>query len=175
MEEMSRQGLGDWLVLHTKPRREQEVERILNARGVEVYLPALRVKHKGHKQLARKPFFPRYLFARVDLSCTALSSITWTPGLTRIVSFEGEVARVAQEVIDFIRQRLVALQSSGYDGLPRFKPGEPVRITGGPLRDLEAVFERRLSGTDRARILVHLLGRMTACEIRLEQLERARP
>jgi transcriptional antiterminator RfaH len=170
---MSPENPGDWLVLFTKPRREQEVERILGARGIEVYLPALRVKHKGHKQMARKPFFPRYLFARVDLFCAGLASITWTPGLTRVVSFEGEVARVSQEVIDFIRQRLAALQSSGYDGLPRFKPGEAVRVTSGPLRDLEAVFDRRLSGTDRARILVYVLKRMVPCEVRLEQLERA--
>jgi transcriptional antiterminator RfaH len=170
---MGQEAPRDWLVLYTKPRCEQEVERILNAHGIEVYLPALHVKHKGHKQTARKPFFPRYLFARVDLSCTALSSIVWTPGLTGVVNFEGEVAQVSGEVIDFIRQRLVTLQSAGYDGLPHFKPGEPLRVTSGPLRDLAAVFERRLSGTDRARILVHLLGRMTACEVRLEQLERA--
>jgi transcriptional antiterminator RfaH len=169
---VSPEGFRDWLVLYTKPRREQEVERYLGGCGIEVYLPDLHVKHKGHKQMARKPFFPRYLFARVDLSHTGLSSILWTPGLISIVSFGGEAARVSDEVVDFIRQRLAALQSSGYDGLPRFRPGEPVRIIDGPLRDLEAVFEQRLSGTDRARILVHVLGRMTTCEVRLKQLER---
>jgi transcriptional antiterminator RfaH len=170
---MSQGSLGEWLVLYTKPRREQEIEHVLGSRGIEVYLPTACIKHKGHGRTARKPFFPRYIFARVNLSRISISSLAWTPGLTNVVSFGGEIARVSDEVIDFIRQRLAALQSSGYDEFPRFKPGERVRITGGPLRDLEAAFDRRLSGTDRARILVHVLGRMTACEVRLEQLERA--
>jgi transcription elongation factor/antiterminator RfaH len=170
---MSRDNLGKWLVLHTKPRREQEVERILSGRGIETYLPALLVKHKGHKQMAKKPFFPCYLFARVDLSCTGLSYIVWTPGLTNVVSFDEKIVRVPDEVIEFIRQRLAALQSSGCDDLPRFEPEEAVRITSGPLHDLEAVFDRRMSGTDRALVLLNVLGRMTACEVELEQLEWA--
>jgi transcriptional antiterminator RfaH len=169
---MSQGEARDWLVLYTKPRREQEVEHYLGVRGIEVYLPALCVRHKGRKQMTRKPFFPRYLFACIDLSRTGLSAILWTPGLVRIVSFGGEAARVSQEVVDFVRQHLAARQTSGYDDLSRFKPGEPVRVTDGPLRDLKAVFERHLSGTDRARILLHVLGRMAACEVRLEQLER---
>ena len=37
---------------------------------------------------------------------------------------------------------------------------------------MEAIFDHRLSGEDRARVLVQLLGQITACEIPLSWLEQ---
>ena len=40
------------------------------------------------------------------------------------------------------------------------------------IRDFGAVFDKSLSSSDRARVLVDILGRLTACEIELDCLEK---
>ena len=61
---------------------------------------------------------------------------------------------------------------SGYPVEQRFQSGDRVLIKSGPLRDLEAVFDRSLSSSDRAKVLVDMLGRLTTCEIELDCLEK---
>jgi hypothetical protein len=67
-----------WYVLHTHPKDEIKVATTLQQQwGLEVYLPQI----KGVKS---KPFFPCYLFIRVDFfNETALSKMQWVPGLRR--------------------------------------------------------------------------------------------
>jgi transcription antitermination factor NusG len=49
-----------------------------------------------------------------------------------------------------------------------------VRIEAGPLQGLEAMFDRTVSATGRVRILLDILGRLTACEIESDWLEKVR-
>ncbi len=61
-------------------------------------------------------------------------------------------------------------------GIETYLPTMPVYkgrlIKSGPLRNLEAVFDRSLSSSDRARVLVDVSGRLTACEMELDCLEK---
>ncbi|NLG50271.1 MAG: hypothetical protein GX552_09205, partial [Chloroflexi bacterium] len=52
--------------------------------------------------------------------------------------------------------------------------GDRVRIISGPLCDLDAVFDRHLTGKGRARVLIEFLGRMTSAEVDLAMLEPER-
>ena len=108
----------------------------------------------------------------MDSSAVGYSSVAWTPGLRKIVSFGGQPLVVRDEVIDTLRHRLERMEVSGYPVEQRFKSGDRVLIKSGPLRDLEAVFDRSLSSSDRARVLVDILGRLTACEMELGCLEK---
>ena len=163
-----------WYALHTKPRKEQQVRLYLESRGIETYLPTLKVASKRHpRQTREEPFLARYLFAHLDLLTVPLSSVNWSPGVTRVVSFGGQPAVVQDEVIAWLKRRLAQAESQGFHkGLP-LRPNDRLRVTAGPLRGLEAIFDRRLSSEDRARVFVDLLGRLTACEVPLEWLERA--
>jgi transcription antitermination factor NusG len=69
---------------------------------------------------------------------------------------------VADEIVEIIRERLDVIEEVGYGGL---KQGDRVRIISGPLRDLEAVFDKPMSPTNRVRILLDVVGRMTPVEI----------
>lgn len=161
-----------WYALYTKPHKEQHVSAVLQARGVETYLPTIPV-YKGRRRTEKsQAFFPCYLFARMDPGAVGYSSVAWTPGLRRIVSFGGQPAVVRDDVIDMIRHRLKRMEASGYPLEQRFQSGDRVLIKSGPLRDLEAVFDKPLSSSDRARVLVDILGRLTACEIELGCLEK---
>ena len=161
-----------WYALHTKPRNEEHVREQLERRGLEAYLP--RVDAAPQRTAARrpKPFFPRYLFARLDLDTVPLSSIVYLPGMASVVSFGGEPAVVPDVVIDFLRQRLAHTDLPGFlEGAP-LRQGDTLRVTSGPLRDLSAVFDRPLSPDGRVRVLIRLMGRLSACELPIDSLSR---
>ena len=158
-----------WYALYTKPYREQQVSSFLESRGYETYLPTIRVRKNGQEKTV--PFFSCYLFVRVDPS-DGFSSVRWTPGLRRIVSFGDQPAVVDERAIPLIKQRLADVQESGWTEYP-FKPGDRVLVTSGLFKDFEAVFKRGLSSGQRARILVGFLGRWTPCQVDIDCLKQA--
>jgi len=167
------QDAARWYAVHTKPRKEQQVRISLESRGIETYLPALRVVCNRRSQRVRyEPFFARYLFAHLNLLRVPLSSVNWSPGVDRVVSFGGQPAVVRDELIQWLKDRLAQSETSEYHkGLP-LRPNDRLRVTTGPLKGMEAIFDRRLSAEDRARVFIDLLGRLTACEVPLAWLER---
>ena len=162
-----------WYALHTKPRKEHAVRTLLETRNIEVYLPVLvTTRRQPTRRKQEQPLFARYLFARMDLTDVPLSSLNWTPGVTRVVSFGGQPAVVQKEVIQWLRDQLARIDVKDYyRGLP-LRAGDRLRVTTGPLKDMEVIFDRRLSSTDRARVLIDILGRLTTCQIDLHSLER---
>jgi len=69
---------------------------------------------------------------------------------------------VPGEVVELIRHRLERIDEIGY---PDLRSGDRVRITTGPFRELEAVFDRPLPSADRVSILLRALGQLTSIEI----------
>jgi transcriptional antiterminator RfaH len=159
--------------VHTKPHQERAVEGGLLNRGIETYLPVLKPRRTQARRQARpRPFFSGYLFARLDLTTIPLSSINWSPGVNRVVSFGGQPAVVHDEVLDWLKRRLAEVEESDYfRGLP-LRSGDRLLVVRGPLRDMEAIFDQRLSSQDRVRVLVEILGRLTACDVDLDCLRR---
>ena len=157
----------NWYALYTKPHKEQHVHSLLEERGFETYLPTIQVRKSGKKKT--EPFFSCYLFVR--LASDASSSVRWTPGLRRIVSFGEAPAAIPDEAISLIQRRVADMGELDYAAC-RFKAGEQVVIKDGPLKYLEAVFDRALSNRDRAMILVDMLGRLTRCEVDVSYLEK---
>ena len=85
-----------------------------------------------------------------------------SPGMRRIVSTGDQPAIVADEIVALVRRRLEGAEEVDPDSPQQ---GDRVRITSGPLRDLEAVFDQSLSSADRVRILLDVMGRMTPVDI----------
>lgn len=164
----------NWYALFTRPRHEKQVAHSLESAGIEAYLPTYRAtssRRAGNQ--CEKPFFPRYLFAHLDLGTLPLSSVNWMPGMTAVVSFGAQPVVVPDEVLTWLRQSLAQLDAAGHlTGAP-LQSGDLVRITAGPLQDMYAVFDRQLTAAGRVRVLVRLLRRLAACEVDLAHLERA--
>lgn len=173
MERHCAQDDRHWYAVHTKPRKEHTVEEYLLSRGIEVYLPLLKEGSKNAVRNKReKPFFSCYLFARVNLNQVPLSSLNWAPGVNRVVSFGGQPTVVPDEVVDWLKRRLAQIDGRDYyQGLP-LQPGDRLRVVKGPLKDLEVIFDKRLSSGERARVLIEILGRLTVCEVNLDHLQR---
>ncbi len=160
-----------WYALYTKPFKEFLVAEILEGKGVEVFLPTIRVWKARLRREKEEPFFPCYLFARLDVEAWGPSVIQWTPGLKKVVGFDGHWTVVPDEVIEYIKTRVKEVNERGYCGI---MPGERVRIIKGPLKGLEAVFEAPLPAAQRVRILLDFLGTLRRCEIPADWIEKIR-
>jgi transcriptional antiterminator RfaH len=160
--------MNHWYALHAKPHKERQVCRYLQGEGFEVYLPLYPAARRSRRRAV--PFFSCYLFARLN-GADHFSKVRWTPGLRRIVSFGGKPACVPEEVICSIKEHLEWFWDTGQTVFP-FEKGDRVRVRKGPLRDLEGIFQKRLSSRDRARILVDCLGRWSRCEVDIDDLKK---
>ena len=158
-----------WYALYTKAHRERHVHDSLNDRGFTVFLPLRRVLKKGRVVQTSEPLFPCYLFANFDVRETGLYPVQWTQGLRTVVSFCGEPAVVDDDIVTYIEDRL-KVDITTWQG-SRFKPGDAVRITGGPFKDLAAVFDGSLTGSGRVRVLLSILGQQARVEVGEESLE----
>lgn len=157
-----------WYALYTKPRKEHQVDATLREQGIETYFPTVQRKVRRRDRTDRVVYFPCYLFARIDLTMVPRSTIDWMPGIRRIVGSGDQLAIVDDEIVEVIRHRLDTIEEVGYGGL---KQGDRVRIISGPLRDLEAVFDRPMSPANRVRILLDVVGRMTPVDIDYSELK----
>ncbi|MBM4192629.1 MAG: transcription/translation regulatory transformer protein RfaH [Gammaproteobacteria bacterium] len=155
-----------WLVVLTKPRTEALAEGHLERQGFEVLCPLMRVQKQRRFKWTwvEEPLFPRYLFvgAKPEQSWAPLRS---TVGVVSPVKFGGIYATVPQTLIDLLRSRAEERQ----EHRPLFMQGQKLRIVTGPYASLDAVFEMQ-DGSDRALVLLDLLGRQNRVSVNVSQL-----
>ena len=146
-----------WYVLHSKPRKEEFLLGQLRSHGFETYCPFVRVVTVNPRARKMRPYFPGYVFLHVDLGQSKASALQWMPGATGFVSFDGIPASVPEGLIPALRQRVDAIHADGGELFHGLKPGDTVRITEGPFAGYEAIFDARLPGSERVRVLLKLL------------------
>jgi transcriptional antiterminator RfaH len=157
-----------WFVLYTKPHKEHWVRDILSTQKIEVYLPEIAVKTRRRDRRDKRPFFPHYMFARLDSRDGLFARLRWTPGLRSIVSMDGRPVPVPDGVVQEIRRRLADMTQ--VEPEDRFRQGEVVRVLRGPFEGLDAVFDRRLSAQGRVRVFLQWMSRQVAAELDVEDL-----
>lgn len=146
-----------WYVLRSKPHKEDMLWEQLRIRKIETYNPRLRVQTINPRARKIKPYFPGYVFVRVDLEEKNLSSLQWLPGAVGLISFGGQPAWVPDELIAAIRRRVDELNEAGGEVLVNLKPGDIVTIQEGPFSGYEAIFDTNLPGNERVKVLLKLL------------------
>ncbi len=144
-----------WYALYTKANTEYKVAFYLREGGVEVYLPELSVS--AQKNTQRKPFFPCYLFAQLDLANGNPALWRWTPGLRRLVSYGNQPVPLPPELIELIKARLAQKGKVVEPAYP-FQVGDLVRVTEGPFKDMLALFEGPAAPSKRVQVLLTTLG-----------------
>ena len=164
-----------WYTLHTKPNAEYQVIAALQQREIETYLPEI-VTPTANKGKRNQPFFPCYLFVRIDFELVGFSTMQWTPGLRRIVAFDEQPLPLPDEVIELIREGADRLQAGG-GGLPQhnFKPGDTVRIKAGPFQDMLAIFAGPTTPAQRVQVLLEILGHARRVKVAVTDLEKTEP
>lgn len=160
-----------WYAIQTKVNKEKEVEKRLCDLHIEVFMPWMRTRRRigsrFHWILA--PLFPGYLFCRLDLIESG-KAVRYSPGVKDFLKFGSQIAEVAVEIVTSVRERC----PGGVAQIEPIsaKPGDAVRINEGPFLGLEAIFEKRMKGSERVAVLLEILGRQTRLVLPSETVEK---
>ena len=158
-----------WFAISTKPHQERIAERTLQRLGIETFCPLLLERKWIRRRLEKKvsPLFPGYLFARFVIE-ESYRAVIYARGVKSIVRFGHDPAVVDDSLIEGLKARL----DQGCLTVPTtsFRPGQIVRIANGTLNGLEAVFERELTGSQRAILLLKALAFKARVVVELEQI-----
>jgi len=154
-----------WYVVHTKPRQEVRALENLQNQGFTCFLPTMQVQKLRHQrvQTVTEPMFSRYLFIQLDDQTQNWGPIRSTLGVSKLVSFGPQPAKVPAEFIEF-------LKDAPPETLERmFAPGDSVQVASGPLQGLEGKYIAH-DGETRAFVLVDLLGQPQKLRMAVEGL-----
>lgn len=153
-----------WFVVNTKPKNEGRAATNLAGGGFEVLSPRLRARKlkEGKFIDVVEPMFPSYVFVRFD-PVNEYHTIKFTRGVKTVVNFNGTLVPLEDEVVDFIKGRLV--DGIGTVDQKGFVRGEKVLITAGPFKGLSGIFEQELPGYERVAILLEGINFYAKMEI----------
>jgi transcriptional antiterminator RfaH len=147
----------DWYLVQTKPGSERIAQAHLKTIVDRTLLPLCKtqVRQREHTFDRVSPMFPSYLFTFCSLA-HASKPIRYTPGVRGIVRFGERAAVVPGPVME----DLIARCADGPLDLsrPALSSGSALKVVSGPFRELRAVFDCYLSGTDRVAVLLSLLN-----------------
>lgn len=157
-----------WYVLRSKPNQEEALWREVCARGHQTFYPRLNVKPINPRSRTVRPYFPGYLFVNADEP--QIGSAIWSrlPHAQGLVSFGGEPAAVPEGMIHAIRRHVEEINSAGSDPLRGLERGDEVLIQAGPFTGHKAVFDARLSGSERVRVFLQFLAARFDRQMKLE-------
>lgn len=150
-----------WYTLSVKAHKERSVAQLLSLKeGLEVFFPSLKVTPVNPRAAKIRPYFPGYLFVRLDLETAGSNALEWIPGVHGLVRFGGIPATMPEHVIHALRKHLQNLgQQRVAPARPVFRKGDRVRIISGPLSGYEAIFDGQLDEQERVRVLLACLNR----------------
>lgn len=160
-----------WYALRTKPNREVAALHEARARDIETFYPYQRYRPVNPRALTIRPYFPSYLFVRVNLNAKGLSIFQYMPYAIGLVCFGGEPASVPDGLIHALQRRMQELGEMN-ESREGPKKSDRVWIREGPFAGQAAIFDTRLSGGDRVRLLLEFLsGRSVRLELDAAQVE----
>ena len=164
-----------WYAMRSKPNKEDFLAGQLDSYGIEVFYPRIRVTPVNPRARKVVPYFPNYLFVHVDLDVINVSTLRWMPGASGLVSFDGEPASVPDLLVGALQKQVSSLNVSSRSLLDELKPGDPVLVQSGPFAGYEAIFDERIPGRDRVRVLLGFLQkRQVPLELREQQIGRVK-
>jgi transcriptional antiterminator RfaH len=149
-----------WAIAVALSQREDLVKHHLTQEGFEVYVPKIRAAKRA------APLFPGYLMVRVELRWYP---IRWCPGVLKLLMAGDIPAKLADAVVDEIKGREV----KGFVKLPpppSLQEGQPVRVLSGTFAGHTAIYAG-MSGTQRERVLLDLLGQSVAVTMPIGSVE----
>ena len=110
------------------------------------------------------PLFPGYLFLRYDMEKGGLRQLRKMPQLVGMVTFQGTVPPVPDQVISDLAERVETLNAFG--GVwTRYRTGERVTVSLGPVESLARVVSGATSPQARVRVLLEFMGRMVEAKV----------
>jgi transcription antitermination factor NusG len=159
-----------WYVIRVKSNTERVVAQSLTNRGITVFLPLeKRLSKRKNFGMIETPLFPGYVFGQFEYRA-ALPVVT-CPGVVHIIcrgTVPEPVDPAEMHSLLVLSQNAVSMSL-----LPTFAKGQKVRITGGPLADVEAIVLSD-NGSRRLILSVTLLRRSVVAQMDRDWIEDVR-
>ncbi len=141
----------DWFILNTKPKKENQVEKLFINGGFEVYNP------KYLSDSVIKPFFPGYEFIYFDYP-SQYQMVRYTRGVKRVVGTQSEPIPIPEQIILSIKSReingLVELEKYGEEP----KVGDDIEVVEGPFKGIKGIFKQEVGEKERVLILLNYVS-----------------
>lgn len=150
-------GAYRWYAVHCQPHREHAAAAHLRNQDYHVFLPWQRKTRRHARRVERvlRPFFPSYLFLRLDPARDRWRAVNSTFGVVRMVMQGDKPAPAPVGVIETLRDCCDA--DDILEWQPALELGQAVRVTAGPFADLVGELQR-LDGAKRVCVLLDLMG-----------------
>lgn len=155
-----------WYAVWTHSRCEQLVYDQLAAKGFRLFFPKVNVwsRRGGLRHIIGVPMFPGYLFLREAIDKFSYIEILKARGVARVLGERWDrLAEIPEAEIAAIRKVLES--RLGITAHPYLKEGQSVRITRGPLADIEGILFRINPQKGLLVVSIDLLQRSVAVEV----------
>ena len=159
-----------WFLAQLKPNSAQIAHKNLSRQGFQTFLPMEEEtrQRNGKFVTVDRPLFPGYIFVAFDRAKGLWRAVNSTHGITRLVSFGKEPARVPLDLVSQLMQRC---DSSGKLLPPKLlKPGDQVTLTKGPFADFVAEVEK-IEPDRRVWVLMDIMGGQTRVSVGADQIK----
>ena len=142
-----------WYAVHTLPHREFGARMQLAAQSYTIFLPhhLKTVRHARKLRTSDAPFFPRYLFVRLDLARDRWRAINGTYGVVGIIMGRDRPLPVPVGIVEALQARFDPSRPREED----LRVGQRVEVMVGPFASLVGELVR-IDGD--ARVLLQLMG-----------------
>jgi transcription antitermination factor NusG len=155
-----------WHALWTRSHCEQLVHHQLAAKGFDLFLPTIDQwsRRGGLRHLIRVPMFPGYVFLHRVMDKASYVEVLKARGLVQVLGGRWDrLATVPDAEVDALRR----IVDAGLPALPYpyLREGQRVRITRGPLADLEGILVRTKPNRGLLVVSVNLLQRSVAAHV----------
>src|SRR5213594_1117469 len=173
-ETAERLGVPRWRVLWTRSNCEQLVHDQLAAKGFDLFFPTAEAwsRRGGVRVRARVPLFRGYLFMRHAVDKATYLEVCKARGLVRMLGERWDRLEVVPDPEIVAIERLVRCNLPIFP-YPYLREGQRVRITRGPLADVEGIIVRGNPKNGLLVVSVGLLRRSIAVQLDCTLLEAA--
>ena len=155
-----------WYALWTKSHCERLVHEQIVARGFCAFLPEIDVwsRRSAVRRLVSEPMFPGYLFLRHAMNKAAYIEVVKARGLVRILGEQWDQLHAVSDGEIAAIQRVLTARVPVLP-FPFLQHGRRVRITRGPLADVEGILVETKPDKGLLVLSVDLLRRSVAVEV----------
>lgn len=153
-----------WYAVSVRPRYERVVSQHLKQRGFCSFLPIYRSvrRWKDRRKELEMALFPGYIF--VNINARDRLGVLVAPGVLRFVTFQGQLAPVADSDIRSLELSMSA--SFTIRPHPYLGNGKKVRVRRGPLVGAEGIVLRR---KDRFRLVLSIDMIMRSVMVKVDE------
>ncbi|MBI2339391.1 MAG: hypothetical protein HYU99_03340 [Deltaproteobacteria bacterium] len=148
-----------WYVVQAKPRRENDVCRLLKQGGFETFYPVIKdLMYRSTTSFFRTaPLFPSYLFVHTDFGEDRnFHLVKYTRGVNKVITFENRPVPMSDEIIQTIRSH--ANDNGIIERQTFLKRGDRIRVRKGMLKELIGIIEKPVPACGRVQVLLKLIN-----------------